>query len=191
MNTTPYTDDQILEAFEKAMDATTTRDQIFVREIEDRKLYREAQRGARLQIGKKFLELLGKPQQEPDPYAELKAARDAGKVIQIRSDEEPATWGDIENPVFGAAPDEYRIKPEPDTKEMWERIKELSEESKTQTKAEPWTPKPGDVVQLKSGGPRMTCVCVREKDSAFKCAWFTEGGTILTDYFPLACLKQA
>lgn len=48
--------------------------------------------------------------QQPDPYAELKAAHAAGKVIQYR--EWDGVWNDTINPSFQAAPQYYRIKPE-------------------------------------------------------------------------------
>jgi len=47
---------------------------------------------------------------KPDPYAELKAAHAAGKVIQMIH---PDGWKDIHFPVFDAEPGQYRIKPEP------------------------------------------------------------------------------
>jgi hypothetical protein len=48
----------------------------------------------------------------PDPYAELKAAKAAGKVIQIKTAD--GEWGvDLPNPSFAFPADQYRIKPEP------------------------------------------------------------------------------
>lgn len=57
------------------------------------------------------------PGQEPDPYAEYKAAQKAGKVIQIyaRLASEPdgkAEWGDDLNPQWCVDPKFYRVKPE-------------------------------------------------------------------------------
>jgi hypothetical protein len=57
----------------------------------------------------------------PDPYAELKAAHAAGKVIQmiyrgakvLGKEYSPDGWKDIHFPVFDAPPEDYRIKPEP------------------------------------------------------------------------------
>ena len=51
-----------------------------------------------------------------DPYAELKKAHAAGKVIQINccTVEQPH-WVDLPSPAFFGKPHEYRIKPEPDT----------------------------------------------------------------------------
>ena len=108
---------------------------------------------------------------EPDPYAELKAARDAGKVIQIRSDEEPHTWGDIKNPEFGAAPDEYRIKPEP---------------AAQPTESPCWTPTVGDTVRLKSGGPVMTVTDVDPK--ALMCAWMNAQHELQVEPITTLCL---
>lgn len=58
---------------------------------------------------------LSVPWPEPaDPYAELKAAHAAGKVIQYNcGDERAAEWEDIEDPEFSGEVSEYRIKPEP------------------------------------------------------------------------------
>lgn len=57
---------------------------------------------------------LSVPWPEPaDPYAELKAAHAAGKVIQYNcGDERAAEWEDIEDPEFSGKVSEYRIKPE-------------------------------------------------------------------------------
>lgn len=52
---------------------------------------------------------------EADPYAELKAAHAAGKVIQCKLDVADDFWEDIKDPQWGAKPHEYRIKPEPKT----------------------------------------------------------------------------
>lgn len=51
------------------------------------------------------------PQEPTDPYAELKAAHAAGKVIQLADG--LGGWDDVPCPMFdiGAAPDQYRIKP--------------------------------------------------------------------------------
>lgn len=53
----------------------------------------------------------------------------------------------------------------------------------------PWTPKPGDVVRLKSGGPEMT-VEAPNKDSNTFCSWF-DGNGINQRFFPAACLTPA
>ena len=50
----------------------------------------------------------------------------------------------------------------------------------------PWTPRPGDVVRLKSGGPVMT-VEAPNKDSNTFCSWF-DGNGINQRFFPAACL---
>lgn len=50
---------------------------------------------------------------KPDPYAELKAAHAAGKVIQIAHHNLPDVWVDFPFPEFSAPPEDYRIKPEP------------------------------------------------------------------------------
>lgn len=55
-----------------------------------------------------------RPHHEPpsDPYAELKAAHAAGKVIQCK--QIPSrTWLDINNPGWTAPAESYRIKPGP------------------------------------------------------------------------------
>ena len=54
-------------------------------------------------------------------------------------------------------------------------------------KAQPWTPRPGDVVRLKSGGPEMTVRCLMPKDAAV-CDWFDDGGCLDNKAFPAVCL---
>lgn len=53
----------------------------------------------------------GTPVEQADPYAELKAAHKAGKVIQCKLDVPDDVWDDMPDPQWGAAPHEYRIKP--------------------------------------------------------------------------------
>jgi hypothetical protein len=48
---------------------------------------------------------------KPDPYAELKAAQKAGKVIQLPSGDK---WEDLTDPTFDFPVSCYRIKPEPE-----------------------------------------------------------------------------
>jgi hypothetical protein len=55
-----------------------------------------------------------KPEPAPDPYAELKAAHAAGKVIQRKWDQWE-DFRDVENPDWSLRLDQYRIKPEPIT----------------------------------------------------------------------------
>jgi len=57
----------------------------------------------------KVLELLFPP--EPDPYAELKAAKERGEVIQSRFG--ASAWMDMASPMWNAPPDHYRVKPAP------------------------------------------------------------------------------
>lgn len=42
---------------------------------------------------------------------------------------------------------------------------------------------PGDVVRLKSGGPKMT-VLKLEDETALACKWFDRNGKVHTDSFP-------
>lgn len=49
------------------------------------------------------------------------------------------------------------------------------------------TPKTGDVVQLKSGGPRMT-VTGPYNDKDVTCVWFVEMTGPVTSSFPFAAL---
>ncbi|MFA7291886.1 MAG: hypothetical protein WC023_06515 [Rhodocyclaceae bacterium] len=49
---------------------------------------------------------------EPDPYASLKAAQEAGKVIQCRENGDSGPWLEIPAPRWVQPPDRYRIKPE-------------------------------------------------------------------------------
>lgn len=45
----------------------------------------------------------------------------------------------------------------------------------------------GDVVRLKSSGPKMTVVRVRDEQHssvAVECMWFLPGGTVQADAFP-------
>ena len=43
--------------------------------------------------------------------------------------------------------------------------------------------KVGDVVQLKSGGPKMTVKNVYESDNTYSCQWFT-GSKLADGHFP-------
>ena len=52
---------------------------------------------------------------------------------------------------------------------------------------EPWTPKVGDVVTLKSGSPDMTVTGI---ESTVWCCWFFDNKTQSED-FPTACLQPA
>ena len=47
--------------------------------------------------------------------------------------------------------------------------------------------KPGDVVQLKSGGPAMT-VGGRVAEDSVRCHWF-DGATAMTEIFPTAAIR--
>jgi hypothetical protein len=59
---------------------------------------------------------LSEPSEKPDPYAELKAAHAAGKMIQINCcTVEHPNWIDLPSPAFFGKPHEYRIKPETET----------------------------------------------------------------------------
>lgn len=46
----------------------------------------------------------------------------------------------------------------------------------------------GDVVQLKSGGPRMTILWIDDNGNA-TCSWFDKSGKALEQVFPLASLQ--
>jgi uncharacterized protein YodC (DUF2158 family) len=50
--------------------------------------------------------------------------------------------------------------------------------------------KPGDVVQLNSGGPRMTVVAV-QSDGTLRCIWFHEDGKADGGVFPQIALRAA
>lgn len=95
-----------------------------------------------------------------DPYAELKAAHATGKVIQIIIG---TTWRDIPagtHVVWDTPADEYRIKPTPST---------------FTAHGKEWTPAVGDVVTLKSGGPKMTVENIKQ-ENVF-CRWFDMNGS--------------
>ena len=47
--------------------------------------------------------------------------------------------------------------------------------------------KPGDVVQLKSGGPAMT-VGGKVAEDSVRCHWF-DGATAMTEIFPAAAIR--
>jgi uncharacterized protein YodC (DUF2158 family) len=48
----------------------------------------------------------------------------------------------------------------------------------------------GDVVVLKSGGPRMTiCALPNEHRSSYYCEWFDENGVLSKAKFPAEALK--
>ena len=50
--------------------------------------------------------------------------------------------------------------------------------------------KPGDVVQLNSGGPRMTVVAM-QSDGTLRCIWFREDGTQDNGVFAQVALRAA
>jgi uncharacterized protein YodC (DUF2158 family) len=50
--------------------------------------------------------------------------------------------------------------------------------------------KPGDVVQLNSGGPKMTVVAV-QSDGTLRCVWFLEDGKQDNGVFAQAALRAA
>lgn len=50
--------------------------------------------------------------------------------------------------------------------------------------------KPGDVVQLNSGGPRMTVVAV-QSDGTLRCTWFREDGPQDNGVFAQVALRAA
>ncbi len=167
-----------------------------------------------------------------DPYAELKAAHAAGKVIQSRGRQYAigarpwSEWTDEPAPDWSLSNDvEYRIKPEPSTFEthgkVWthhtpgdpmpcelNRMVEVITQKHIDDKnlhtcphdssywqwnhstkiigwryaddptpepAQPWTPKVGDVVTLRSGGPKMTVDAITGVN-AF-CRWFDMNGS--------------
>ena len=52
--------------------------------------------------------------------------------------------------------------------------------------------KVGDLVQLNSGGPRMTVAWLQDEQAG--CIWFAEalnGGEYKTQTFPLSCVRKA
>jgi len=68
-------------------------------------------------------EEMGQPAVEADPYAELKAAHKAGKVIQM-SDEYGRDWKQINDPCFKGPIGRYRIAPAP-TYRAWNTVDEV------------------------------------------------------------------
>ena len=57
-----------------------------------------------------------------------------------------------------------------------------------------WTPKVGDVVTLKSGGPKMTVVKLADTEgdlSAFLCEWFSDSGEYDSGVICLTSLQPA
>ena len=55
----------------------------------------------------------------------------------------------------------------------------------------PWTPKPGDVVRLKSGGPSMTVAGPGSKEGLWEAVWVSDCGSFHGVAFPAACLTPA
>lgn len=117
---------------------------------------------------------------KPDPYAELKSAHAAGRAIDFRfRPEDP--WRTLDEnqggiPTWKYSPECYRIKPEP-------------QESPP---AAPWQPAVGDVVTLKSGGPKMTVV--KTSEAGVKCVWFNEEERLVKSHseaLPTATLTPA
>lgn len=188
---------------------------------------------------------------KPDPYAELKAAQADGKTIEVfvKDDEYgPDRWSKKENNSWTLPPENYRIKPEPETFEahgkVWTRhtpedpmpcdgkakiqilhrvdgyankttyeAKSLfwgkgvesshggysgdiigwryaDEPTPEPLEPAPWTPKVGDVVTLKSGGPKMTVMDIEENGEIW-CSWFNDHDGVLDQDFPTACLQPA
>jgi uncharacterized protein YodC (DUF2158 family) len=72
--------------------------------------------------------------------------------------------------------------------ELEEARARLAEYAKAES-VEPWTPAPGDVVRLKSGGPSMT-VGDFTPEGGVICDWFNEG-ECEARVFPAACLTPA
>ena len=84
---------------------------------------------------------------------------------------------------------EYRIKPESETFEP------TPEPMLTKPISLPeWTPQVGDVVTLKSGGPKMTVVKLADTESdlsAFLCEWFSAAGEYDSGVIYLTSLQPA
>lgn len=180
MNHTPYTDDQILEALEQALGSLANRDMIIVRPGNKWRAYWDKEKDVRLQIGKKFLELLYKSQ--PDPYATLKAYAKAGARIRCGSEFDWSEWTAGGEWAWYYPPENYQVHPA--DLHLLDCEQHVNETDFVNI----WTPKPGDVVQLKSGGPRMT---VRlPQDENYLCTWTSDNG-VFERFFPLACLQQA
>ena len=174
------------------------------------------------------------PAENPDLFAELKAAHADGKMIQINCcTVEHPNWIDLPSPAFFGKLHEYRIKPETFEAhgKTWTRhnkgdvipcagdaIVELIEEKELTgeyaqyvdradtffwlpvvgwryadeptpepLEPEPWVPKVGDVVTLKSGGPKMTVGKVSDETEVF----CFRGDDLMKTAIPTACLQPA
>lgn len=180
-----------------------------------------------------------KEEEKPDPYAELKAAHAAGKVIQHLQDGIWWNFTDPRGPAYSDAPDQYRIKPAPETFEAhgkvwtrhtpgdpmpkainieaidrsgcmyatkldieheifwtdaeysnpfigWRYADEPTPEEPLNGKA--WTPAVGDVVKLKSSGPKMSVCAIT--GTVCKCQWF-RGDEADVENFEIATLIPA
>ena len=165
--------------------------------------------------------VVNKPEPQ-DPYAELKKAHAEGKVIQVNvgkrfNPEAKDCWEVREEPAWDIEAKFYRIKPdEPDTftAHGWRYADvpqpELSHDSGKITSfvraaaatiqmggvSEPaWTPKVGDLVQLKSGGPVMTFDFAEHddvyNDTVYNCMWIKPCGNPSGLKLPLHMLKPA
>ena len=72
----------------------------------------------------------------------------------------------------------------------WRYADEPAQAGANQTQpVQPWTPRPGDVVRLKSGGPEMTVSRVNEENEVV-CEWFSGYLAHVWD-FSVACLTPA
>lgn len=131
--------------------------------------------------------VLGNQTIATDPYAELKKAHAEGKVIQAKSDN---GWFDVYDEPTWIDRFQWRIKPETFEAhgKTWTRH-EKGDPMPCDGEAlvEAWTPAVGDVVQLKSGGPKMTIAALSEQTSLVPCQWFGEKNP-RSHAFPKACL---
>jgi len=47
----------------------------------------------------------------------------------------------------------------------------------------------GDIVRLKSGGPKMTILGIDDDDAVFACKWFDRNGKLHSDSFPVDMIE--
>ena len=205
--TTSYTDDQIQNAIDAAFPQAGASYLANLDTLPDTHCW-PAEAPNRLAIARAFLSALP----NADPYARLKAYNEAGARLRI----DAGSWETKDQYPwkFDAPPHDYEVHPDDlhmvpeyapkpaeasaEPEQAWanadnaKAFKEFQAEIEAvwEAKDSPWTPKPGDVVRLKSGGLPMTVESVTDFGIAF-CSWMTMAGSLETRPVAVVMLTPA